>query len=94
MQTMQENNSPVIEQELSQQPISIAKDLTDKINSLRAITTCHNLLGEAMLPVRAHEAIKESQAFLKALHEQLLAECLTHPDAAKVPDLAPFVSNT
>lgn len=65
----------------------IAKELIEKVQALRALATCHNLLDRGYFTHVQAVAVVQSLEFLKALHGQVKDECLSHADSDKVPEL-------
>lgn len=84
--TKKQKAAIAVQPELSQ-PVEIPQDLQDKISALRAIALTHKLLNTGTFTLAAHEGIKQSIAFLTALHEQLIVEAQNHPSADLVPEL-------
>lgn len=79
---------------MSEQEVThpIPEELTQKINALRAIATTFNLLDKAHLPHSHYQAVTVSLEFLRSLHEQVLAESLTFPEAKQIPELQQFLN--
>ena len=71
----------------------IPKDLQDKMGSLRALTSCHDLLQTGAFPLSFNERIKMSLTFLQALHTSALADALEHKDADKLLELKEAANN-
>lgn len=74
----------------SNQAVTPAQDLLDKVQATKAIVTAHSLLGVGMFQHRHSESLKQSIEFLAALHKQILAECMLHPDSDLIPDLVEY----
>jgi hypothetical protein len=66
---------------------TIAKDLQDKVKSLKALISIHDLLSTSKHEGFKSKRLEEAFAFITALHTQLLEDVKTHPDADKVPGL-------
>lgn len=71
-------------------PADLPQDLLQKVSATKAVATAHSLLGVGMFQHRHTEALQKSIDFLTSLHKQILEECLSHPDADKVPDLVEY----
>ena len=65
----------------------ISKDLLDKVQCLRAIATCHNLIDKGLYPHNQAELVKQSIDFLRVLHSNLVTEVIVHPEADLVPEI-------
>lgn len=74
---------------ISQTP-EISQELQSKIQAIRAIATCYNLLDKGSFNHNALVAVEQSLNFLKSLHQQVLEEALAHPDSDKVEELQQF----
>lgn len=70
------------------QPPQVPQDLQEKVAGIRALAQVHNLLGKGTYTVNAHEAVKQSLAFIESLHQQLVDEALQHPQVDTVPELS------
>jgi len=71
-------------------PFEIPQDLQEKINALRAIATCHNLLDKGFFNHNQSQLIIQSLEFLRSLHTSVKEEALAHPESDKVEELKAF----
>lgn len=69
------------------QPQEVSKELQNKVGSIRALATAHNLIQKGYFPHGYNAAIEQSLAFLQALHEQVVAEAIQDPQADLVPEI-------
>lgn len=68
----------------------VSKDLQDKLQALKSLVGIDRLLETGKFSgTMAHEIVR-GRDFIAALHAQLLAEVLEHPDADKVEELKAF----
>lgn len=72
----------------------VAKDLQDKLNSLKALSTINDLLlRKGSFSFEYASVIQECAKFLQEIHGPLLADALNHSDADLVPELVDFKKN-
>lgn len=67
---------------------TVPPELTAKVQSIKAITSCHTLLQRGHFPYHLTQPLGQALAFLSALHTEALADAEKHPDAHLVPELA------
>lgn len=65
----------------------VPKDLEDQWGSCMACATSVNVLDKGMFPHQYLGAVRESRAFLVRLHEQVVEQALTHPQAHMISEL-------
>jgi hypothetical protein len=70
------NNEPIID-----------KDLTDRVNALKAITNIFDLLNSGHFPRQDYERLNACMRFLSSLHETMLNHTRQHPEAHKIEGL-------
>lgn len=73
---------------------TISQDLQNKVSSLKALATTHNLLQKGHYPYGYDDAIKQSLSFIQALHEQVMTEAINDPQAELVPELKQLKGGT
>lgn len=65
----------------------VAQDLVEKVSALRNLTTIYKLLDQGHYRHNFGIAVSTSLKFVESLHASLKAECFTHPDCDKLPEL-------